>query len=343
MDRPVSSGRASFEALLARFERVSVEHREQLGVIVAQAGDLVATVGDADAAAYEVAEAHRAAEIRIAQAHTAQDSAEKAAIAARRDTATAIEAQAQADAAAEDALAQLDAVRAQSAEQLAQYQATTEAALAERWAARAELEEVRATAATAVTDAQDAAERQVRETIGERDRALAEREADAQERLTAMRNEIDAAQAHAEQQVRTLRGDLADATSAATRAHAEHAAAERAAAEDRATLTRLRSELDDARRQHHEELTTLRHEARTDRELLRADHAEQLHDIRQATEDRVRALTRALELAQTAADTYRAQLTNHATTAASDPLQDTPPVADTSTTRQTSGETRRRP
>ena len=149
-DRPVSYGRASFEALLARFEQVAAEHREQLGMIVAEAEDLITTVGDVDAAAYEVAEAHRAAEIRIAQAQTAQAVAERAAGAARRDAAAALEEKAQADAAAEEALTELETLRTRTAEQLAEYQAATEQAQADQRAAAAELEEVRAAAATAV-------------------------------------------------------------------------------------------------------------------------------------------------------------------------------------------------
>jgi colicin import membrane protein len=49
LNRPISYGRASFEALLMRFEQVAADHHRQLGVIVAEAGAILATVGDADA------------------------------------------------------------------------------------------------------------------------------------------------------------------------------------------------------------------------------------------------------------------------------------------------------
>ena len=286
-DRPVSYGRASFEALLARFEQLAAEHREQLGLIVAEAEDLISTVGDADAATYEVAEAHRAAEIRIAQAQTAQAAAERAAGAARRDAAAALEEKAQADDAAEEALTELATVRDRTAEQLAEAQAATEQAQADQRAAAAELEEVRAAAATAVTEAHAAAEAHQRETIAERDRVLAQRDAemrqqidqaqaDAHAQVTALRREVDAVKADAEQQVRTMRGELADATSAATRAQTEQAAAERAAELDRATVAQLRTQLDTERADHHRQLTEARREAHDERAALTRAHAEQL-------------------------------------------------------------------
>jgi chromosome segregation ATPase len=261
-DRPVSYGRASFEALLSRFEQVADEHRDQLGVIMAEAEALVRTVADVDAAAFEVEEAHRAAEIRIGQAQTAQAAAERAAGAARREAAAALEEKAQAD-------------------------AVTEQAQDGQRAAAAELEEVRAAAAVAIAQAQEGAEAHQRETIAERDRVLAEREADmrqhidqtqadARAQVTAIRNEVDAAKAQAEQLVRTMRGELADAASAVTRAQAEQAAAERAAEMDRAAVAQLRAQLDTERSDHHRQLTEARREAHDERAALTRAHAEQL-------------------------------------------------------------------
>jgi DNA repair exonuclease SbcCD ATPase subunit len=282
-DRPVSYGRASFEALLSRFEQVADEHRDQLGVIVAEAEALIRTVSDADAVAFEVEEAHRAAEIRIGQAQTAQAAAERAAGAARREAAAALEDKAQADAAAEETLAELEAVRTQTADQLAQYQADAEHAQADQRATRAELEEVRAAAAKTIAEARDAAEQHKRETIAERDRVLADMRqqieqarADAHVQVTAMQDQVNAVQAEAEQQLRTQRGELADATSAATRAQAEQAAAERAAELDRAAVAQLRLQLDTERADHHREITETRREAHDERAALTRAHAEQL-------------------------------------------------------------------
>lgn len=102
--------------------------------------------------------------------------------------------------------------------------------------------------------------------------------------------------------------ETTQATTVRARAETEKVAAERAAAEDRATAARLRSELDETRRQYHDELDALRREARADRDQLRADHAQQLTEERQAAKDRVAALNRALEVAQSTPNGYRAQL-----------------------------------
>ena len=91
-----------------------------------------------------------------------------------------------------------------------------------------------------------------------------------------MRGEVDAAKAEAEQQVRAMRGELADATSAATRAQTEQAAAERAAELDRAAVAQLRAQLDTERADHHRQLTEGRREAHDERAALTRAHAEQL-------------------------------------------------------------------
>jgi len=72
VDRPVSYGRMSFEALLAQFQQVAAGHGEQMAALVDQASQLARTVADPDAAAYEVEEAHRSAEKRVAEADAAQ-------------------------------------------------------------------------------------------------------------------------------------------------------------------------------------------------------------------------------------------------------------------------------
>jgi colicin import membrane protein len=264
-DRPISYGRASFEALLMRFEQVAADHHRQLGVIVAEAGAILATVGDADAAGYEVAEAHRAAEILVAQAEADRAAAERIATTARKEAVSAVEAQAQADAAAEEALEQLERVQTQTTEQLAACQAATEQAQAGELAAREELEEVRAEAARAVTRAQAATE----DLTAKHERSLAERTAD-------MQRQLEEVSADAQEQIKAMRDELAVATSAAARAEAERAASGRTAEQERATVTQLRAQLDTARVDHLHQLAEARKEAHDERVALTRTHGEQL-------------------------------------------------------------------
>lgn len=239
-ERPVTDGRASFGVLLARFEdtaaqaqRTAAEQQAQLAQILAAAIDVVRTVSDPDAAAFEAEQAHREASVRVAEAQTAQAAAERD---ARRQAQREAELRAQADTAAEAALAQTQTLRAQTADQLARLSAETQATVAEHQQ-RAE---------TAATSEQ------------------------------AARQELERVRAESEQQVRTMRGELADATSAATRAQAEKAAAERAAELDRATVAQLRAQLDTERADHHREITEARREAHDERAALIRAHAEQL-------------------------------------------------------------------
>lgn len=242
-ERPVTDGRASFGVLLARFEdaaaqaqRTAAEQQAQLAQILAAATDVVRTVSDPDAAAFEAEQAHREASVRVAEAQTAQAAAERDARDACRQAQREAELRAQADTAAEAALAQTQTLRAQTADQLARLSAETQATVAEHQQ-RAE---------TAATSEQ------------------------------AARQELEGVRAEAEQQVRTMRGELADATSAATRAQAEKAAADRAAELDRATVAQLRAQLDTERADHHREITEARREAHDERAALTRAHAEQL-------------------------------------------------------------------
>jgi colicin import membrane protein len=269
LGRPISYGQASFEALLARFERVAADHRLQLGVIVAEAEALVATVGDADAAAYEVAEAHRAAEIRVAQAEAGRAAAERIATTARKEAASAMEAQAQADAAAEEALDQLERVQTQTAARVAACQAATEQAQTDERAARAELEKVRTEAAGAAARAQEVTEAATQTLIADHDRILAERTAD-------MQRQLEQVKADAQEQIQVLRGELAATTSAVARAEAERAASDRAAERDRVTVAQLRAQLDTERGNYLHQLAEVRREAHDERITLTHAHGEQL-------------------------------------------------------------------
>jgi hypothetical protein len=143
----------------------------------------------------------------LAQAQTA---AEKASAARRK---------------AVGALVELDRVRTQTAGQLTACQTFTEQAQTVVRTARTELEELRAAAAKAVTDAQEATDATIQQAITDRDGILAERaelrqqieqaKAEAQTQAKAVQQWADAAKAEAEQLIKTMRGALADAVNAA--------------------------------------------------------------------------------------------------------------------------------
>ncbi|MGH3550595.1 MAG: hypothetical protein ACRDQU_21245 [Pseudonocardiaceae bacterium] len=150
----------------------------------------------------------------LVQAQTAQAAAEKASAARRK---------------AVGALVELDRVRTQTAEQLAACRTSTEQAQTVVRTARTELEEIRAAAAKAVAEVHEVADAAIQQVIIDHDRILAERaaelrqqieqvKAEAQTQVKAMQERTDAAKADAERLIETMRGALADATNAATRA-----------------------------------------------------------------------------------------------------------------------------
>src|SRR5262249_58964904 len=161
----------------------------------------------------------------IAQAQAAQAATKKATVAGRKATAL-LEAKSQADDAAEKAVDELNRVRVETAEQLAAYQTTIAQV---QTTARAELDDARAAAAKTVTDAHEATEAAIQQAIADRDPILADRaelrqqleqaKADAQAQVKAIQDQADAARVEAEQLVKTLRDELANASNAAT--HAE--------------------------------------------------------------------------------------------------------------------------
>ncbi|MBN9103085.1 MAG: hypothetical protein J0I49_34075 [Pseudonocardia sp.] len=291
LERPVTDGRASFGALLAQFgdvagqaRRVLDEQQGQLGAILARAEEVVRTVADPEAAAFEVEQVQRETGVRIAEAQSAQASAERDAREARRRAEQEAEQRAQADDAAETALRELETVRVETAETIARITAETDArvaeqtaraeqAVAEQAAAREELDRVRAQAAEDVTAARTAAEEYRREVEADRDRRLAERAQAAREEIEQARTEItetarqqvaaaETRAAAAEQTAETARREAAEAVTARTRAEADTAAAERRADDDRATVEQLRAELAAVRREAAEERAALRQEAR---------------------------------------------------------------------------------
>jgi colicin import membrane protein len=294
-ERPVSDGRASFGALLVRFEEsVSAARRHaddqhaQLAALLERATEVVRTVSDPDAAGYEVDQIQRETSVRVAEAQTAQAAAERDARDARRKADTETELRAQADAAADEALQELAAVRAEVAETIARVTAETDAAVAEHQqraqaaaaaeaSARAELAQVQVDASQAVATAAAAAEQHRRDTLAETDRVLAQHEVDmrrhADQAVAEAAQAVAKAQAEAAAQVQLAQSQATEANAAAIRAQADHAAAERRADEDRATAALLRTQLDQQRADHHQELSELRAETRQERDQMRAERA----------------------------------------------------------------------
>jgi colicin import membrane protein len=102
-EHPVTDGRISLAALLARLEDSSM----QLATILNRAIEVVRTVSDPDAASYEVEQIQRQAAIQVADAQRAQAAAQHDASNARKQAAREAEQRAQADEAAEHALRQI--------------------------------------------------------------------------------------------------------------------------------------------------------------------------------------------------------------------------------------------
>jgi chromosome segregation ATPase len=85
-------------------------------------------------------------------------------------------------------------------------------------------------------------------------------------------------------------------------------AARQALAAAAAEVSALRAELAQVRSDAHAEQSRLLDQARSDREALRAQYAEQLAQMQRHADERAGALNQALELARDTAQAYRAQL-----------------------------------
>jgi chromosome segregation ATPase len=132
--RPVSDGRVTFGALLARFTETAAQTQRALGeqqAILERAAEVARTVADPEAAAYEVDQVQRETAVRIAEAQSLQAAAERDAREQRRRAEAADEQRAQADAAAEEALAQVEAIRAETTATITRITADTDAAVAQ--------------------------------------------------------------------------------------------------------------------------------------------------------------------------------------------------------------------
>jgi len=137
-------------------------------------------------------------------------------------------------------------------------------------AAQAEIERIQANAAAEL----EAARAQASQTV-----------ADLQAAAAA---ELDHARAQAQQRIDA-------AAEACTRAQADAEHAQRQVEASAAEVSRLRAELAQLRTDSRNEQARIGEEARSDREALRAQYAEQLTQIQQSADARATALTQALE------------------------------------------------
>lgn len=134
-------------------------------------------------------------------------------------------------------------------------------------AAGYEVEQIQREAAIQIAQAQTlqaAAEHDVRNA---RQQAASEAEQRAQ---------ANEAAEQALRDVEQMRGELADARNAKTRAEAEKESAQQAADHDRATVQALRQQLEQERHDHRHDLDTVRHEAHDERTALTKHYTDQI-------------------------------------------------------------------
>lgn len=280
----VSLARMSLEERVGQLPGQLAELMEFLGDIVTE----MHAASDLAAAGAEVQDAHREALARVAEADARAGSAERAQREAEARAATAELERADADAAAEAAMKE-------AARQHRDYEA--------------ELDRVRSEAAAAIAAAQAAAAEEWRAAEAraaahdEQMRAATEAVAEAQRRAAAAEATRDALQGSLERErstAETLRTDIDGLRGQLTAAHAtigEHRAA---------------TQLAEAARDHAAQVASTAEADRTrllaERETTRQEHAEALRQLRDDTDQRVAAISSALELARDTAADYQRQL-----------------------------------
>ncbi|RZT75504.1 hypothetical protein EV383_6245 [Pseudonocardia sediminis] len=295
--RPVSLARAGIEAIRDEIGSQLTAHQTWMSGATARLEELLAAATDPDAAAAEVAAAHREARTRIDAAEASAEDALARARAAEADATAAATGRAEAETAAEDALAErdelteqrdryaglladrdaeLDTVRARLDEaDLAHRQAVAERdQLAEQLTA-ARSERDRATAALAeLREAHDALRAQYQQAQAERDTARTE--------LTAARDDAAAQRRRAE----TLDRDRYAAEQARDSLTTELATA-RARTDD---LAQAAAEARTAQAVTAAENTALTRQLAHDVEVERRHGEERLADLRERHADELRAL-----------------------------------------------------
>lgn len=316
---PVSLARATLEQRLAELPGRFADLRSYLDEVVSGIRD----AGDIEAAGAEVEDAHRDALSKITDAERRAASAERAARLADERTEQANRDREEADLLAEESAAEVEHVREETQAEIAAVRADADAAVAqarsqlaqataeydERLTAHSALVEaaqqqaaaarVEAGAAVAARQAAEEAATRERETVAQLRRELEQMRHEADQDRQRWQDEIASARQSAQQatsETAAVRVELATA-------HAEVQAARRAAELDRSAVSTLTHDLD----RH-------RAEERAERDALRAEHTEQLAQAQRSADDRVHALTEALDVAKSAAETYRTQLAGSSST-----------------------------
>lgn len=300
---PVSLARATLEQQLAEFPSKLGEFRDFVDGVVST----MRTAGDVEAAGAEVEDAHREALTRVTEAERRASAAERAARLAEELAGTAQRDRREAEAVTEEALAETTRVRDGLTAELARVRDETQAAiglahdeLISTQAGHAtELAERDAVVAGARADAETAKREAAAAAAGKEaaDKALArELEATAQlsAQLEAIRN-----QAAADRQQMQAKFDAAE--TARQHAHDELAAVrlELAASQAVADAARQAAQRDrEAAQMAQAELETLRAEMRSERVALHTIHNEQIAQIQHHADQRVEALSQALQALQ---------------------------------------------
>jgi len=310
---PVSLARASLEQRLTELPIRLSEVQDFLSRLVAE----VRAAGDVEAAGAEVEDAHRDALAKVNEAERRAVAAQRATRSAEQRAAVAAREREEADAAAEEALAngarmreeleaELNSVRAEAAtlvaaarEELAAAAASHALALAERDTLVERIQEETKAAQLDAASARVAQEAANETAIGERQATARAREEldvtrrelnETRQRLQAELNAERRERQNAIGQTTELRVELATLQTAA-------AAAEQAARHDREMAAELGREVHQLRR-----------DAWAEREAARAEYADQLATWQRQADERVAAVTQALEMAREAAQLYRTQL-----------------------------------
>jgi signal transduction histidine kinase len=173
----------------------------------------------------------------------------------------------------------------------------------DREAIAAEVDQVHADALAKTAEAdrlRGLAERRARQAEQDKDEA----DAAASAAQAAAEESAQAAEA-AREQLRAAQARVVEVENARA---AEQEAARQALAAAAAEVSALRAKLVQVRSDAHAEQSRLLDQARSEREALRAQYAEQLAQIQRHADERAAALNQALELARDTAQAYHAQL-----------------------------------
>jgi hypothetical protein len=292
-ERPVSWARTSVPDLVARVERVVADQQAATAQALSDLRSTVALLGDDEARAAELESVQHDTAEEVEKAKGLRLAAQQQAREARADTERARTAEAEALAAAEEALARVERIEADAAErveaaeqrvreagQQAQQQAETDQARVDAAeqaadAARTELDRMRVDATDRITTAEADAEEHKRQVIADRDRTLAERQAEANALVKAAQQGAQQIRDQAEQRVREADQAVARADQAAKDAHAERDRQIELVTQLQVELAAQRDKFDTAEQRHRAETDRVRDGHQAERDRL----TEQLRDV----------------------------------------------------------------